>query len=170
VQPALQNWQIRIKQGVTAVKTGRDADAVAAFRQAVALHASDPIPHLYLAGALARRFTPEAIPRLNPEMGEEAEREFERALELDPKSWPALVMLGQLMRQQGRFPEARTWYGRTLDLDTTNADICCLLGGMSWTQLRRNGTPNTALIDEGISELNKALTLDPRHVAAMQYG
>ena len=169
VQPALQTWQVRINQGVAAIKAGRYADAVAAFRQAVALHATDPIPHLYLAGALAQQFTPEAIPPLNPEMGEEAEREFERVLELDPKNWPALVMLGQLMRQQSQFPEARAWYRKALDLDTNNADIWCVLGAMSWRQLRGSRTPNATLIDEGVSRLNQALTLDPRHDAAMEW-
>ncbi len=60
------------------------------------------------------------------ELGESRDT-FETALDLDPENLIALRYLGDIAREQGATPAARTWYQRVLDADPRNAEIGELL-------------------------------------------
>ncbi len=189
--PPSRDWHAAIARGVESFRSGHYAEAEAAFEQAAVLRPQDPVSHLYTGLALEQQFVPGAS-----EVSEfvvRAEREFRRALELDPQNWPALVLLGNLMMDNGRLGEARTLYKQALDLDPTNADIWCTLGAIAWKQAwtpirdaqframrqkRRMPDPaamqplNAALspvIEQGLADLHHALSLAPQHSGAMEW-
>ena len=149
-------------------KQGRYRDAVTAFQKSADLNDDDAIPHLYLGIGLSRQFVPEAIPPLHAEAGVRAEEEFQQALALDPKNWPALVLLGRLLLGQRKFDAASVWYRRALDLDSANADTACTLGVIAWRQWREDDRA-AELFFAGISDLQRTLALEPLHFTAMAY-
>jgi tetratricopeptide (TPR) repeat protein len=155
-------------------KRGHYADAATAFDQAAALRPEDPVSHLYTGLAWQQQFVPVAVLSGAPEMsdiGDRAEREFRRALKIDPQNWPAFVLLGKLMGDEQRLDEARTLYKKALELDSTNADIWRTLGAIAWKQARRERrSPDAApVIEQGFADLQHALALAPGHLTAMEW-
>ena len=184
------DWRTWIGLGIQSWKAGRYDAAAAAFRKAVELNPGDAIPHLYLGLAWNQQYVPGGIGPSNSELAIRAEREFRRAHDLDAKSWPALVLLGGLALNEGKFDEARVWYGKALHLDPSNADTWCMLGAIAGRDLRANylvephpvpGRPSKAplrrqfrpgaelVIAEGMAHMQSALALDPLHDRAMAF-
>jgi len=60
----------------------------------------------------------------------EAQRAYERALELDPGYVPAVINLGNLHHAQGRLDEARGCFERAIELEPTNAKARFNLGNI----------------------------------------
>jgi tetratricopeptide (TPR) repeat protein len=60
----------------------------------------------------------------------EAQRAYERALELDPGYVPAVINLGNLHYGQGRLDEARGCFERAIELESTNAKARFNLGNI----------------------------------------
>jgi tetratricopeptide (TPR) repeat protein len=101
--PPSQDWHAAIPRGVELFKHGRYPDAAAAFEEAAALRPDDPVSHLYVGIAWKQQFIPGFIPQNQSNISAiaaHAEQEFQRALELDPRNWPALVLLGQFDLQR----------------------------------------------------------------------
>lgn len=176
--------------GIQSWKAGRYGDSAAAFQKAVDLHSGDAVPYLYLGLAWSQQYFPGGSDPSNAELAIRAEEEFRRAVDLDGANWPALVLLGQLAFNEGKFDEARIWYRKALDLDPSNANTWCMLGAIAWRDLRANyairpdympGRPPKApvrrqfrtgsdlVIAEGTSHLQRALALDPLHDGAMAF-
>jgi tetratricopeptide (TPR) repeat protein len=187
-----EKWQTSILDGIQHLKLGLYGDAVASFQEAVDLQGNNPITHLYLALGLNQRYIPSGISPENALIASQIEAEFRRALELDPSNWPALVMLGKLTLDEGKFEESRSWYRKALDLDSSNADTWCALGAIAWQQWRaavsreserilaelgraawRNWHPPPGfrqdLVNQGGSNLQQALKLDPANRNAIGF-
>ena len=118
------------------------------------------MPHVYLAIALYQQYIPGALSRENAESRRRAEMELQRAWDLDPLSWIAAALLGQLALAEKRFTDAREWYGKALSLQSNNADIWCMLGVLAWQQ---------GLRDEAIANFEKSISLDPQQTRAMEH-
>lgn len=119
----------------------RYPEAVSAFQKASDANPDSPVPHLYLALGWFQRYIPGAVSADDSDCARQAETELRRALALDPKSWTAIVMLGQLTFYEGRPEEARQWYRKALDVEPQNAGIWCTLGTIDWQQWLRQGKP-----------------------------
>lgn len=83
-----------IKQGVTALKDGKEQQALEIFTRAQRLEPNSPKPHYYIASALERLDQPDS-----------ARAEYETAIRMDPKYVEALTGLGNLLRKQGKTKE-----------------------------------------------------------------
>ncbi|HEX7076991.1 MAG TPA: tetratricopeptide repeat protein [Candidatus Eisenbacteria bacterium] len=83
-----------IKKGVTALKDGKNQDALAAFTEAERLDPQSPRPHYYIASALERMGSADS-----------ARAEYETAIRVNPKYAEALTGLGNLLRKQGKLAE-----------------------------------------------------------------
>jgi len=66
----------------------------------------------------------------DPSTAAEAQRAYERALELDPAYVPAVINLGNLHYGQGRLDEARACFERAIELEPTNAKARFNLGNV----------------------------------------
>jgi len=87
-----------------------------------------------------------------------SEKEFRRAIELDPDCAPAHQWCGVLcLMPQGRLKEAETAIRRALDLDPLSPAINTSLGHAYYVQGRH---------DDAIAYLEKALETDPRFYLA----
>jgi cytochrome c-type biogenesis protein CcmH/NrfG len=159
-----ENWKTLIGRGVASFKLGQYGESITVFQQAVDLNPGDPIPHLYLGIAWQAQFVPGSQSTTS---GDQAAAQYHRAVELDAANWPALVLLAQLARDRGNLDEARSWYQKALQLDPANADTWVALGALA---LRRPRTPaSPQVLDQGISDLRHALSLDPHHEFAMMF-
>ena len=79
------------------------------------------------------------------------QKDFERALELDPNSVPALIDYGWYLTASARFDEALAMYKRAVDLDPLGPTTVANLGWASFMARR---------YDESILHFQKALELD----------
>lgn len=64
------------------------------------------------------------------ERPDDAQRELERALTLNPRCVPALLNLGSLCEQRGAPDEALRWYGELLEIDPRHALALSRLAGL----------------------------------------
>jgi tetratricopeptide (TPR) repeat protein len=127
---------------------GKNEEAAAAFRQAIAWQADrtlkDPGPYINLGSLLVDSGkTADALPYLlqakaiaprdmkaRRELGkaymalnrlDDAQLELEKAVELAPQSAPAHFMLGQLYRKRGMVEKAKLEFGRYAELNGTHS-------------------------------------------------
>jgi len=118
-----------IKQGITALREGKNEEALDLFTKAQRLDPNSAKPHYYIATTLVRLDEPDSALveydvaiRINPkyvealtgsgrllrERGKQAEgtARLEEAVKYDPKDAPALYALGQAYLQDKRYPDA----------------------------------------------------------------
>jgi serine/threonine-protein kinase len=88
----------------------------------------------------------------------EAEKEFKRAIELDPNYPSAHQWYGEYLSRMGRFAEAIAEQERALELDPLSLIINVTLGNA----YRADGR-----YDDAIAQYNKALEIDPSFVKAL---
>jgi DNA-binding winged helix-turn-helix (wHTH) protein/TolB-like protein/tetratricopeptide (TPR) repeat protein len=89
-----------------------------------------------------------------------AEREFRRALELDPNSADAHYAYADLLSYTGRHEEALAEIKRARELDPLNLRINTIEGAL---------LINAGRADEALARLQKTLELDPHYWYARQY-
>jgi len=100
---------------------GRVEDAREEYRKILAMNPRQPgihqrMGHLLLAG------------ELTPEVREEARREFEKELQLDPANELAEYELGEMARQARQWTEAITHFQRAVELDPASVEALVGLG------------------------------------------
>ena len=168
--PPPPDWREWIKKGTESFRWARYPEAVSAFQKASDANPDSPVPHLYLALGWFQEYIPGAVSADNSDCARHAETELRRALALDPKSWTAIVMLGQLTFYEGRPDEARQWYRKALDVEPQNSGIWCTLGTIDWQQWLRQGKPAHApTLDEAILNFEKSVAVDPVHEVGMRH-
>ena len=168
--PQPPNWRVWIEQGAEAFRNARYWEAIAAFQKASEANPQSPLPHVYLGLGWLQQYVPGVVSADNTDRARRAETELRRALDLDPHSWVATVMLGQLALSEDRLEEARKWYGKALAVESRNADIRCALGVIGWQQWLRQGKPaQEPVLEEAIADFEKSVALDPGHDAAMEF-
>jgi DNA-binding winged helix-turn-helix (wHTH) protein/TolB-like protein len=86
-----------------------------------------------------------------------AERDMQRAVDLDPQSEDALSWLGNLMRAQGRYDESLAFYARAREINPLGTAVTEQLGQALWFAGRT---------DEALGMLEEATRLDPTAGAA----
>ncbi len=82
------DFDTRIERGKTLYNHGKHDDAIAEFREALKLRPNDSMAHLWLGRALGRKAEKSSRFRAAFMVGD-IRREFERAVELDPKNLEA---------------------------------------------------------------------------------
>ncbi len=133
--------------GIALQATGRLAEAMDAFRRAIALDPRAPDGHINLGLAL----------RIQGRL-EESVASLRTALAIDPQDAIAANNLGLALQALGRFDEARRCFESALAASPRTADVHVNLG-IVLTQLGAFGPAHAAL--------SRALELQPRSVAAL---
>jgi tetratricopeptide (TPR) repeat protein len=185
-----------ITKGVAAFKQAEYAKAVERFRSAVDADAGCTTARLYLATAYMQQYIPGADSSENQAMADAAKDQFEKVLERDPDNQLALSSLASLYFNQHKFDEATSWYKKLILIAPDNKEAFYTLGVMAWDQgreplqearqklgmkppdpgpigndeirqrLRVNYLP---VLEDGIEDLDRALTIDAEYDDAMAY-
>jgi tetratricopeptide (TPR) repeat protein len=155
-----------IKQGITALKAGKDQQAFDLFSKAQKLDPNSPKPHYYIATALVHLGEPDS-----------ARTEFQTAIRMDPKYVDALTGLGRLERDQGNKEQGTQYLETAVKYDSKDAPALYALGnayladkrypdaekifrkGMLLKEGRALFLAGTALALEGEGDLKGAETL-----------
>jgi cytochrome c-type biogenesis protein CcmH/NrfG len=79
-------------------------------------------------------------------------------IQTNPGDLTALIQLGNLYYDHGRYRDAIDWYGKALEIDPKNPDVRTDRGTSYW---------NLGQADAAIAEFNKALESDPSHAQTL---
>ena len=185
-----------LNKGVQAFRGGSYPTAVEHFKTAVSLDPTFLTSREYLAMAYFMQFVPGAESPENNRLAQAAHDEFMKVLEVDPKNAVAMATLAQLYFSQKKLDEAQQWYQKLTSIDPNNKTAYYTLGVIAWTktfqprmekraelgmkpddpgpikdkkareELRAKNLP---IIDQGLQDLQKALSIDSRYDDAMAY-
>ncbi len=188
----------QLNKGVQSYKNAKYEEAINHFQQAVSLDPSLLNARLYLATAFAQQYIPGVDAEDNNRMGQNAIDQYSAVLERDPKNINSVKGIAYLYLQMKKFEDAKTYYRKAIDLDPNDPEPYYSVAVIDWTQsyqprmeerakaglkpdewimkdksnkkvcemLREK---NTAVIEDGIAMLQKALQLRPDYDDAMAY-
>lgn len=185
-----------LNKGVQAYKNAKYEQAIDHFQQSVTLDPTLINARLYLATAYAQQYIPGVGSPENEHMAEQAIDQYKQVLQVDPKNINSIKGIAYLYLQQKKFDEAKEYYKKASEADPNDPEPYYSIAVIDWTQtyLPRqeeraklgmkpdDALPskdkkvcamvkekNSANIQEGIDNLNKALQLRPDYDDAMAY-
>jgi tetratricopeptide (TPR) repeat protein len=185
-----------LNKGVQAYKNSKFEQAIDHFQQAVALDPSLVNARLYLATAYAQQYIPGADTPDNNRFAEQAIESYKQVLQVDAKNINSVKGIAYLYLQMKKFPLAKEFYKRASEADPNDPEPYYSVAVIDWTQTyvprqeeraKLGMKPdeslpakdkkvcatmkerNTANVQEGIDNLNKALQLRPDYDDAMAY-
>jgi len=184
-----------LNKGVQAYKNSKFEQAIDHFQQAVALDPTLVNARLYLATAYAQQYIPGADTPDNNRYGEQAIDQYKQVLQVDPKNINSVKGIAYLYLQMKKFPLAKEYYKKASEIDPNDPEPYYSVAVIDWTQTyvprqeqramlgMKPDDPlakdkkvcatmreqNSANIQEGIDNLNKALQLRPDYDDAMAY-
>jgi tetratricopeptide (TPR) repeat protein len=185
-----------LNKGVQAYKNAKYEQAIDHFQQSVSLDPSLINARLYLATAYAQQYIPGADTPDNNRMGEQAIDQYKQVLQVDPKNINSIKGIAYLYLQMKKFDLAKEFYKRASTADPNDPEPYYSVAVIDWTEtyqprqeeraklgLKPDDSlaakdkkvcatvreKNTANVQEGIDNLNKALQLRPDYDDAMAY-
>jgi tetratricopeptide (TPR) repeat protein len=184
----------QLNKGVQSYKNAKYEDAIEKFKNAVALDPSLNVAQLYLATAYANQCAPGVETPENERICDQAVQSFKDVLAKDPTDLTAAKGIASLYFQMKKFDLAKEYNRKALEIDPKDPESYYSIGVIDWTQTyqprmdARNKIglkpdeplkdkkvcqeikdKNTANIDEGMQNLDKALELRPDYDDAMAY-
>ena len=185
-----------LNKGVQAFKNQKFEQAIDHFQQAVALDPTLTNARLYLATAFTQQYIPGIDTPDNNRYGEQAIDTYKQVLQADPKNINSIKGIAYLEWQMKRFDLAKEYDKKASQVDPNDPEPYYSVAVIDWTQTyvprqeARNKLQmkpdeflpakdkkvcaemrekNTADVQEGIDNLNKALQLRPDYDDAMAY-
>jgi tetratricopeptide (TPR) repeat protein len=189
----------QLNKGVQAYKNARYEEAIDHFQKAVSFDPSLINARLYLATAYAQQYIPGADTEDNNRLGQQAIDEYKAVLEKDPKNINSIKGIAYLYLQMKKFEDAKLYYRKATEADPNDPEPYYSVAVIDWTQAYQprmeeraklglkpeeplNGKDknqkqvcaalkdkSSAVIDDGITNLNKALELRQDYDDAMAY-
>ena len=184
----------QLNKGVQAYKNSRYEEAIDHFQKAVSYDPSLINARLYLATAYLQQYIPGADTEDNNRLGQQAVDEYKSVLERDPQNVNSVKGIAYLYLQMKKFEDAKQYYRKAAELDPNDPEPYYSVAVIDWTQAYqprmeeraklglRPEEPlkdkkvcadlkdkSSAVIDDGITDLNKALELRPDYDDAMAY-
>ncbi|MGB9074350.1 MAG: tetratricopeptide repeat protein [Terriglobales bacterium] len=186
----------QLNKGVQAYKNAKYEQAIDHFQEAVSLDPTLINARLYLATAFAQQYIPGADTPDNNRMGEQAIDQYQQVLQVDRKNINSIKGIAYLYLQMKKFDLAKDYYKKASEADPNDPEPYYSVAVIDWTQTYQprqeeraklgmkpdDSLPakdkkvcalvrekNTANIQEGIDNLNKALQLRPDYDDAMAY-
>jgi tetratricopeptide (TPR) repeat protein len=186
----------QLNKGVQAYKNAKYEQAIDHFQQAVAFDPSLINARLYLATAFAQQYIPGADTPDNNRMAEQAIDQYKQVLGVDPKNINSIKGIAYLYLQMKKFDLAKEFYKKASSADPNDPEPYYSVAVIDWTQTYQprqeeraklgmkpdDSLPakdkkvcamlrdkNSANIQEGIDNLNKAIQLRPDYDDAMAY-
>ncbi|MBZ5548812.1 MAG: tetratricopeptide repeat protein [Acidobacteriia bacterium] len=185
-----------LNKGVQAYKNAKYELAIDHFQKAVSLDPTLINARLYLATAFAQQYIPGADTPDNNRMGEQAIDQYKQVLQVDPKNINSIKGIAYLYLQMKKFDLAKDFYKKASEADPNDPEPYYSVAVIDWTQTYQPRQEeraklgmkpddslaakdkkvcatvkekNTANVQEGIDNLNKALQLRPDYDDAMAY-
>jgi tetratricopeptide (TPR) repeat protein len=185
-----------LNKGVQAFKNAQYPVAVEHFKTAVSLDPAFPTARLYLAMAYMQQYIPGAESPENTQMSTAAYDQFMKVLEQDPKNEVAIASVASLFLNQKKWDEAQQWYEKLVAINPKSADSYYSIGFIAWSKFYpAYGTARanlgmkpedpgpikdkkvkaelkekyTAVVENGLKALDKALEINPEYDDAMAY-
>jgi tetratricopeptide (TPR) repeat protein len=185
-----------LNKGVQAYKNSKFEQAIDHFQQAVALDPSLINARLYLATAYAQQYIPGADTPENNHYAEQAIEEYKVVLGVDPRNINSIKGIAYLYLQMKKFDLSKEYYKKASEVDPNDPEPYYSVAVIDWTQTYvprqeeraklgmkpEDALPvkdkkvcalvkekNTANVQEGIDNLNKAIQLRPDYDDAMAY-
>jgi tetratricopeptide (TPR) repeat protein len=189
----------QLHKGVDSYRNGKFQTAIEHFKSAIQLDPRLINARLYLATAYAQQYVPGGDSPENLKTGQQAVDAFEDVLTRDPKNTTALASIGQIYYNMKNFDKAKDFQRQRMKVEPNNPEpyywigvidygICFQTDGKVRHDLnlqvpgkdgnlpplpekyrKQVADANSALIQEGIDALKKALELKPNDFASMAY-
>jgi tetratricopeptide (TPR) repeat protein len=186
----------QLNKGVQAYKNAKYEQAIDHFQQAVSLDPTLINARLYLATAFAQQYIPGADTPDNNKFGEQAIDQYKIVLQHDPKNINSIKGIAYLYLQMKKFDLAKEYYKKASEADPNDPEPYYSVAVIDWTQTYQprqearaklgmkpdDSLPtkdkkvcaeirdkNSANVQDGIDNLNKALQLRPDYDDAMAY-
>ena len=184
----------QLNKGVAAYKNARYEQAIDHFKRAVELDNGLQNAKLYLATAYAQQYIPGVDSPENLNNANAAIDQYKAVLEQDPKNVNSIKGIAYLYLQMKKFDDAKGYYRKAIDLDPNDPEAYYSVGVIDWTQAyspmaeerSKEGVTNdeplkdkklcaklrdrdSAVIQDGIDSLNKAISLRQDYDDAMAY-
>jgi tetratricopeptide (TPR) repeat protein len=185
-----------LNKGVQAYKNAKYELAIDHFQQAVSLDPTLINARLYLATAFAQQYIPGVDTPDNNRMGEQAIDQYKQVLQVDSKNINSIKGIAYIYLQMKKFALAKEFYKKASESDPNDPEPYYSVAVIDWTQtyaprqeerVKLGMKPddalpakdkkvcamvkekNTANVQEGIDNLNKALQLRPDYDDATAY-
>jgi len=186
----------QLNKGVQAYKNAKYEQPIDHFQQSVALDPTLINARLYLATAFAQQYIPGADTPDNNKYAEQAIDQYKIVLQHDPKNINSVKGIAYLYLQMKKFDLAKQFYKKASEIDPNDPEPYYSVAVIDWTQTyvprqeeraklgmkpddslpakdkkvcAQVKEKNTANVQEGIDNLNKALQLRPDYDDAMAY-
>jgi tetratricopeptide (TPR) repeat protein len=161
-------------KGQNAFKNAKYEDAIRYFQEAMSLDPNLTMAELYLATAYSQQFIPGATSQENQQMAQKAIQTFDNILTKEPNNAPAVAGLAFIYQSLGQFKKAHEYYVKQATLDPSNPVPFYAIASIDWTIVYNKADPppveeQITLVDEGISNADKALALNADYDEAMSY-
>ena len=163
-----------LNKGVRAFRDAHYDNAVNYFKQAVQLDPDLTTAEIYLATAYSQQFIPGGRGEDNEKNAQLAMQTFDNVLKRDPNNVNAIAGLASIYQNTNQFQKAREFYLKDASLDPTNPLPFYAVGSVDWIMVFNKNNPpppeeQAQLIEEGLSNLDKALAINPTYEDAMTY-
>ncbi len=184
----------QLNKGVQAYKNAKYEDAIEKFKNAVALDPSLINARLYLATAYAQQYIPGADTPENNRMAEQAISEYQDVLKMKANDLNAIKGIAYLYLQMKQFAKAKEYYQKVIAVDPNDPEAYYSVAVIDWTetyqprmeQKAKLGlkpdepikdkkvcadlkTKNQDAVKDGMTMLEKAISLRPDYDDAMAY-
>jgi tetratricopeptide (TPR) repeat protein len=184
----------QLNKGVAAYKNAKYEQAINNFKRAVELDDGLQNAKLYLATAYAQQYIPGVDSPENLQNANAAIEQYKAVLEHDPKNVNSIKGIAYLYLQMKKFEDAKTYYRKAIELDPNDPEAYYSVGVIDWTQAYQPRMEERAkvglrpdeplkdkklcaslrdaqgpVIQDGIDNLNKALSLRQDYDDAMAY-
>ncbi len=188
----------QINKGVAAFKNAQYEQAVSNFQNAVKLDPASDNAKLYLATSYSYQVVPNLMTPENLALAQKALDGFNAVLAKDPTDLTALKQVASIDRNIQKFDQAKEYELKVIAVAPNDPEAYYIIGSIDWmTEYYKNAVPilaadgltddgegnkkmtkgacakmqaaNTALVNEGIEYLDKAVELNPNYDDAMSY-
>jgi tetratricopeptide (TPR) repeat protein len=129
-----------LNKGVAQYKSAKFDLAIEHFKRAIELDPALLNARLYLATAYASQYIPGAPSEENIRMGEQAIREFEKVLEVDPNNLSAIDGIGSILFNMGGNPfkpelleRSKQYHKKHIELKPDDPEPYYWVGVIDWT-------------------------------------
>jgi tetratricopeptide (TPR) repeat protein len=183
--------------GVAAYKAARYQEAITYLQKAVDLNPHSSIARLYLGSSLAAMVATGSQSPENLKLADRAIAELTQYLQIHSNDVATMKQIAGIQYSVGRLESARDWEKKVIGLAQSDPDAPYMIGVIDWTEAHENAvkalsaagltddqkgnnsaphevldslrTQNSALIDEAIKSLQRAIELQPGNTDAMAY-